>query len=198
MAAINYDATTGPKQSEGGGAPMPKGDYVAVMVKSEVKETKNRDGKYVETEWTVVAPEKYNGRKFWHNINYENKSDIARDIGRGQLTFLCENAGIARLEETSTLHNKPVGVSLDIELGNDKPGGGKYPDKNRVTYFKKPGDCDFTAAPAAPTRTAPPAPWSGQQPPSSGAQAPTPAPAPAPAPSAPAPASGSTPPWARK
>ena len=108
-------------------------------------------------------------------INLVNKSPKAVEIAQRQLSQICHAVGVLRVTDSAELHNRPMIAHLDIEEGNPKPGGGKYPDKNKVTSYKP-----LQAGQAAPVPAAKPA---------------TAAAAPA---ASPAPTTSTVPPWGRK
>lgn len=171
MARIDFNPAAAPEQGQGGAGPMPEGEYVAIIVKSDIKANAARNGEYIELECDVLAPAQYKGRKFWHNINHISQSEKAQAIGQGQLRALCELFGVARLTDTTALHGKPFGAKLGIELGTDNGKGGKYPDKNHLKYIKAASDVVVAAAAPAQARPAQPAQAPASQP-AAGAPAP--------------------------
>ena len=66
--------------------PIPAGKYVAVITASEMKETKNKDGHYLELVFQIIEGE-YKGRKLWGRLNLDNANPTAVQIARGQLRF---------------------------------------------------------------------------------------------------------------
>jgi hypothetical protein len=177
MARIDFDPSTAPEQGEGGFSVMPAGNYVGQIVESDIKATQAGTGEYIAITIEILS-DGYKGRKVWHNINHNNPSEKAQAIGQGQLRFLVENAGLARLSDTSQLHFKPVGVRLKV-----RPAEGQYPEKNEVSGFLPVSEVKGAPVPSAPT---------GFQPPRAAPQAP--------ATSSPvaAAAAANVPPWAKR
>lgn len=189
MAKFDYDTGAAPEHREGGGALMPEGDYVGQVIESTIDDNSKGTGKVLALTWELLN-DGFRGRKVWQRINVvHTTSTEAQRIGQIEFANLKDVVGLGgqTVRDTLTLHNKPAGLRLKIEIGNPKPSpnpnGACYPDKNQVAgYFKAEDFVPAGAAPAAaaPVRAVP----SVDQ---------------APAPAAPAPASaGGMPPWMKK
>lgn len=151
MAKVDWDAQN--YDSSAGYDLLPKGSYPTVICDVEMKETKDRQGKYLEVEFEVVKG-KYVRRKLWARLNVHNKSETAQRIGREQFNALCEAVGIAKdaVQDTNQLINKWVTVVVSIEEGR----GGQR-DQNRVNGFMKSTSEDQVArATKMPGAVAPP------------------------------------------
>lgn len=176
FAQYDKQAAAQPREERG---VMPEGDYVAQITDSDVRQNKKRNGTVLELERVIISPAEFKGRKVWQYINVEHETSEAQEIGQRELANLKAAVGIhGVVADTLMMHNRPHGIKLKIEKGNDKPEGGQYPDKNIVF------DCFPLAA--------------GAQPAAAPAAAPAPAaasPAPAAAPSA---AAANTPPWLKR
>jgi hypothetical protein len=97
-----------------GNEPFPAGDYTMAVVASEVKDTKAGTGKFIKFEWQVVDGE-HKGRKVFQNVNFQNPSPKAQQIGLGELSAICRACGKVQIRDTSELHNIPVRVRIDTE-----------------------------------------------------------------------------------
>lgn len=154
---------------------IPENDYIVAVTDSEMKPTNNKDGEYLNLTLEVLDGP-YKGRMIFDRLNLVNKNTKAVEIAQRQLSQICHAVGVLRVNDSAELHNRPMIARVGTEPGGDKPSGGKYADKNKITSYKplQPG----TAAPSAPAaKTA----------------------ATAAAPSTPAPATASAiPPWGRK
>ena len=192
MAQISFNPSAAPEQRSGF-SPLPAGNYVGQIVESDIKRTKTDDGEYVAVTIEVLS-DGYRGRRVFHNINHKNQSEVAQSIGQGQLRFLCENAGVAHLTETSQLHNRPFGMALKVK------DDAQYGAKNEVKGFMPATDVKETPRPSSPMGARPAAPMGARPagiPPMSTPPAHQPAQS-APA-GAPATSTGSAlPPWAQK
>lgn len=111
---------------------LPAGDYTVVIVKSDVKPTKDGTGQRLNLELQVVDG-KYKGRKIFDGLNIANKSAKAQQIGQGQLSQLCRSVGVMTPKDSSDLHNKPL-VAV-VKIGKDDKGN----DRSEVKSYKPAG-----------------------------------------------------------
>lgn len=138
--------------------PIPAGVYIAQIVESDVKPTKNGGGQYVQFTLEILdGPCK--GRKVWSRINVRNQSTEAERIGQAQLSQLQHALGVLQLQDTQQLHLRPLRIKVTVRKDE------QYGDSNEVKGFEaianaQPG---FVAPPAAnpapPAPAAPVAPW---------------------------------------
>jgi hypothetical protein len=101
---------------------IPLGKYRMAVTASEVKTTKAGTGKYIAFEWTVLEGE-FKGRKVWQNVNFQNPSVKAQQIGQGELSAICRACAKPSIRDTAELHNIPVFVKVGVEKdmnGNDR------------------------------------------------------------------------------
>lgn len=110
--------------------PVPAGDYMAHIIASEIKKTKDQTGSYIKLEFEILEPE-YKHRKIWTNINIENQNPIAVDIAQKTLATLCRAVNILKLSDTIQLHKIPLIITLKI-----KKGKGDYSDNNVIINYK--------------------------------------------------------------
>lgn len=148
---------------------LPAGDYIAQVTDSAINPLKSGNGTGLKLTFTVLQ-EGYNGRKLFSNLNVQHTNPEAEKIAQQQLRELCEAVGVARLQDTVELHNKPV--TIRVKIREDKTG--QYGPQNEVVGFKRA----TAGTPAAPSLSPRPA-------------------AAAPAAAAPA-AAGSVPPWQKR
>lgn len=133
MADLGFDYDAPTEEPVSNFDPLPAGDYVAQVIGSEIKDTRNRTGKILALTWEVVdGPSEH--RQFWQNINYLNDSPKAQEIGRKQLDEVAYSAGATRLTDTDDLHFKPCLVRLKVS-----PAQGDFPAKNEVVTVKRIG-----------------------------------------------------------
>lgn len=125
---------------------LPKGDYLAIMIDSEWKDTKAGSGKYLQLTWEIVDGE-FKGRRLWDRLNLQNQNDTAVKIAQGTLSAICRAVGVMRPKDSCELYGKPIVVKVDVEERNDKPGV----FKNEVKKYLATGDKQSTpqAAPAS-------------------------------------------------
>lgn len=125
-----FDSDTVPANT--GNDPIPEGKYTVVITKSEVKTTKNGDGKYLDLTMQVVDGE-YKGRALWPKLNIQNKSEKAQQIGLGQLSAICKAVGKAKIQDSSQLHNIPFRISVGVEEGQN----GSKQNRLKSVLFKE-------------------------------------------------------------
>ncbi len=194
MAQLNFDATNiAPIQPM---EPVPAGWYTAHMTASEMKPTSNGQGAYLETEFTILAPEQYKGRKLFDRMNLQNSNAVAVEIAYRTLSAICHAVGVIQVGDSSQLHHRPLQVRAALrpaQTAQESADGKPHEASNEVKGYKAvdgaaPG---AAAAPAAPVALPPPV----AAPAPAAAWTPPPAPVAA-APAAPAPAPAAAPPWA--
>jgi hypothetical protein len=163
-----------PRGGSGGLPLIPPGTYQGVFVQSEMKETANKDGQYLQLTLVITNGE-HEGTEFVERLNLVNKNEKAMEIAYRTLGNICEAVGFTgELEDSNALHNKPLAVVIKTEEGTtwrDKDNverEGK--DKSIIGGYKK-----LSAVNSSPAAAQPPAAQEGAAQP---AQAP------------------STPPWA--
>lgn len=150
-----FDAADLP-QGTGNFEPLPSGWYDVAITGAELKSTKDGNGSYIKVRYDVTGPT-HQGRVVFGNLNIQNASAKAEEIGRQQLGEIMRAIGLSRVQDTDQL----IGGNLSIKL-EVKPADGQYSAGNEVRGFRalsggtapKPQ----AAAPSAPasTRAAPP------------------------------------------
>lgn len=112
-------------------APIPADWYEAEIVKSELKITKDKTGKYISLTFKILEGERTN-RLIYANLNIVNKSEVAVKIARADLKAICEAVGHqGDLEDTEDLHNSPMAIKVSV-----KPETSQWPAKNEIKGYK--------------------------------------------------------------
>jgi hypothetical protein len=116
MATLNFDATT--VEPSSGKDPIPAGKYVAAIVTSQMKPTKNGAGQYLECEYQILDGD-HKGRKLWsrHNLQHPNAQTV--QIARGELSAICRAIGIMTPKDSAELHNLPLTVTVKVKKRED-------------------------------------------------------------------------------
>jgi hypothetical protein len=109
---------------------IPNGWYVAQIVKSELKDTRNKDGKYIALQFKIVEGE-YAKRIVFSNLNIINKSETAVRIAKSDLKKICESIDIESIVDTQELH----GIDLQINL-IEKPATAVRPAGNEIKDYR--------------------------------------------------------------
>ena len=149
MTAINFNTQQYEPEDFQSFSPIPDGEYLAMIVETEVKETQSKTGQYIKVVWQILDGE-FKDRKIFDNITLANPNKQAEEIGQRRLTRLCVECGInGILENTEQLHDHPMIVSVAIEAQKDDPNK----KNNRIKKFQS-ADGEGAAIPsAAPAKT---------------------------------------------
>lgn len=148
--------------------PLPAGNYLAVIVDSEMKATKNGVGNYLECVLQVIEGN-YAQRMIWDRLTLVHPNPKTVEIAQRRLSAICHAVGVLQVTDSAQLHNLPMTVR--VKVTNDA----EYGAKNEVVGYKPAPQ----SAPSAQPQNAPP--WAG-----------------APAPQTTQPAAAAAPPWVRK
>lgn len=148
--------------------PIPAGDYLAMIVDSDMKSTKDGRGQYLELVHQIVDGP-FKGRKVWARLNLVNANQQTATIAQAQLSSITHALGLqdTPISDSQQLHNRPLVIRVSYEKAD---GQRRTSDSNDVKGWKSPS---ATAAPTAgvgagtvgmPPQSAPapaagPAPW---------------------------------------
>lgn len=133
IAALNGGQPVSTDEENTGGRdfePMPAGWYPVECKKAEIKDTKNKQGKYLWLECDVIG-ERYSGRKLFPRFNLVNPNAQAVEISRRDLGFLGQSVGMPTgISDSKDLLGKQFDVRVKI-----KPAEGNYPADNEPTAY---------------------------------------------------------------
>jgi hypothetical protein len=124
--------------------PVPSGKYVAAIVASAMKPTKDKSGSFLELTFQILDGE-YRNRKLWTRLNLDNANATAVQIARGQLSAICRAVGVTTPKDSTELHDLPLEITVKL-----KPRKDTGDLSNEIAGFAKKG----AAAAAAPARAA--------------------------------------------
>lgn len=100
---------------------LPEGQYLVTIAKAEVKETKAKDGHYINVQYKVIDGQFVN-RVVFGRYNIRNKNPDAQRIGQEQFYQLREALGMQSVQDTNLLEGKSLFVKLGVKKGmNDEP-----------------------------------------------------------------------------
>ena len=158
MASLQgFDASQVPEQQEF--TALPAGQYVVIGTASEIKPTKSGTGEYLQITWEVLdGPMK--GRKLWSRLNLKNLSQTAVDIAQRELGAICRAVGVIKPNDSAELHNKPLLITVDVEVDDRKRENNtikKYEAVNGSTQAAP--QASFVQPAAAPAAASAPPPW---------------------------------------
>ena len=127
LAGLNFDANkVEPKNTF---EPLPAGDYDACIVASEMKQTKDEKGWYLELKLQILDG-KYQNRTLFDRLNLVNSNEQARQIAEATLSAICRAIGVMTPNDSAELHNKPLKISVKVK--NDP----QYGPGNEVKAYK--------------------------------------------------------------
>lgn len=141
----------------------PAGKYLAQIVASEMRPTKDGRGQYLFLELDILEGP-FAGRKLFDRLNLVNDNPDTVDIATRTLSSICRATGQMQVKDSEQLHLIPLIADVRV-----RPPKGQYGESNSIRYLPR----NAAAAPA--TRA-----------PAAYASAPAPATAPAPQPARPA------------
>ncbi len=98
--------------------PLPAGKYVAAIVASEQKPTKNGVGQYLELQFEILEGP-YKGRFVWHRLCLQHPNIVTTQIARGQLSALCRCVGVMQPRDSTEIHNLPVVLVVKVKNRKD-------------------------------------------------------------------------------
>ena len=150
MALLNFDATRVEPSTVM--EAIPAGQYLVEITKSETKETKAKNGSYLELEMTVLDGD-YRGRKLWDRLCLQHVNPKTQSIARANLSALCHAVNILQPKDSVELHNLPFVVNVKTrenettgDIYNEIRG---YSRRERAVATNEAAATDGSAAPWA-------------------------------------------------
>ena len=148
MARIDFDSSQVPDMPQT--SLIPKGDYVAVMVRSELRETRAMDGSYLECEFRIIEGP-YSGRHQTDRLIREHHSKpFAVLMGTGKLKKVCNAVGKPAVQDSNELENLPLIICVEQRKQRDRDRV-----NNEIVDYKP---CPDQRPPVAPGVNLPPKP----------------------------------------
>jgi hypothetical protein len=143
-------------------APLPSGEYLAQIIESDMKPTKNNGGEYLELVYAVVDGE-FKNRKVWARLNLINGNDQTVEIANRQMASIREATGVANPQDSQELHYKPHLIRVELIPAGTKQKNGYVTTKdgNEVKAWRK---AEGAVQAGTPARAAAPAATPGARP----------------------------------
>lgn len=114
LDSLGFDARTTEPAADRQYEPIPPGDYLVAIIKSEMRLTKNGTGKRLNLTFEVLdGPHK--GRLFWDGLNVKNQNLKAEEIAKAQLSAICRAVDVPTAGDSSELHDRPFMARVAIE-----------------------------------------------------------------------------------
>lgn len=149
MAQLGYTINQNdlPEAEDRDFSALPAGEYSVRIADAEIMATKAGTGQYIKMRLDVTGPS-HQGRVVFTNINIQNPSQKAEEIGRQQLGSIMRAINLPALQDTDQL----VGGELIVKLSVTKSE--QYGEGNDVKAYKSI-DGSGSPMPSAPPATAP-------------------------------------------
>ena len=155
MAQLPWAANTGDnKAGMEDWSPLPTDAYNAMITKSEMKETKNKDGHYLQLNMKVIDGQ-YKGRTIIDRLNLDNPNPVAVEIANKALNSMCQACQKVGVQDSEELHGIPMEVKVKFIPETDN-----QPASNNVTFYgpyKGEKTADTAGGGEQPAANAPPA-----------------------------------------
>jgi len=97
---------------------LPAGDYPVVIVASEMKDTKDKQGKFLELKLQVLSGQ-FQNRTLYDRLNLVNKNDQAVQIAKGTLSAICRAVNVLTPKDSAELHSKPMVAAVKAKKADD-------------------------------------------------------------------------------
>jgi len=123
--------------------PVPAGDYLAMIIKTERKKTKSGSGEYLELSMKIQGGPQ-DGRAVKDRLNLWNQNEVARKIAWGDMSAICHAVGVMQPNDSNDLCNIPMMVAVAVTDPNEQ--GRQY---NEIKGYTK-RNTEAPAAAAAP------------------------------------------------
>lgn len=146
LSSYNFDPTA--IEPDRPSEPIPPGTYTAIVVETEVRETKAGTGTYLNVEMEIVDGD-HKGRRIWDRIHLRNPSEQAVEIGMRRLSSICRILGLERLPNSELLHGKTLAVTVyhrdrdgrtNVDVKNYAAAGRAAPASKRVEAVPPAGE----------------------------------------------------------
>lgn len=114
----NLDDTHDPTGGEvmRGFEPLPIGEYIAAIVKSDRSEPNSKGNRRLDIEFNVTDGE-FSGRSFWASLNLWNDNQQAVEIAFRELNAIKHACGRLNVSDSSELHGIPMRIYVGAKKG---------------------------------------------------------------------------------
>lgn len=148
MARIDFDSTRVPDMQPNG--LIPKGEYQALMVHSELKDTRAMDGAYLEGKFRITDGP-YSGIEISDRfiMNHRTKP-LAIAMGQSKLKKFCRALGRSAAQDSNELENQPLIICVEQRKQRESDRV-----SNEIVDYKPLPSQRPTAVPGAPMGNGP-------------------------------------------
>lgn len=110
---------------------LPPGKYLAQIVNSEMRPTKDGMGAYLFLEIDILEGQ-YQGRKLFDRLNLSNPNTTAVEIAQRTLSSICRAVGRLQVNNSEQLHLLPFIADVRV-----RPPKGEYGESNSIRYLPR-------------------------------------------------------------
>ena len=110
---------------------LPPGRYLAQIVNSEMRPTKDGMGAYLYLEIDILEGQ-YQGRKLFDRLNLSNPNTTAVDIAQRTLSSICRAVGRLQVNNSEQLHLLPFIADVRV-----RPPKGEFGESNSIRYLPR-------------------------------------------------------------
>ena len=130
---------------------LPPGKYIAQIVSSDMRLTKDGTGQYLFLEIDVLEGP-HQGRKLFDRLNLVNASKTTVEIAQRTLSAICHATGRLQVQDSEELHLIPFVAAVQVQ-----PPKNGYSETNKIRYqpLERTAPAPGTARPDASPTTAP-------------------------------------------
>lgn len=114
---------------------IPAGDYHAVAIESEIKETKAKTGKYCQFKF-IITEGPYANTYLWARLNVVNPNATAQRIGNEQLANFCRAVGKTKIRDTDELLSIPLILTVSSKPRKNQEGSTEQVMVNEIEGYK--------------------------------------------------------------
>lgn len=163
MASFGHTFDAASIEPSSGYDVLPPGKYLAQIVASEMRATKDGHGQYLYLEVDVLDG-KYAGRKLFDRLNLVNANPDAVQIAQRTLSSICRAVGKPQVSNSEQLHLIPLIADVRV-----RPPKGMYGESNSIRYLPRSDAAANAASFAGPSAPMPVAKTATVAPPQSAA-----------------------------
>ncbi len=113
-------------------APVPSGEYEAIITDSDVKPTTSGTGEYLELTHQIISGP-FSGRLVWARLNLKNDNTQTVEIAQRNLSAICHATCVMAPSDSVQLHNIPMLIRVELVPADSK----RSRDGNEIRSWKR-------------------------------------------------------------
>jgi len=125
--------------------PIPDGWEDAEIIESDYKENSKKTGHNATLKFSILSG-KHKGRLLFVNLSLDNPKQETVQMAEKELATICRAVGLAGVEDTEDLHNKPMQIKIA-----KKPAANGYPAGNKIATYKRLEGLAKASKPSSPS-----------------------------------------------